>query len=208
MKNPMTVLVVEDNPKHLADLVEMLHVELPRLPIKLDLLYAQDLEKATELISSVDAVVTDVFFPEKAGGSEAPNGTFIIEECLQSGKPVVWVTSTYHHGAKTNDVSEWGRQHGLEMFDCSSTEAGGRDGEAPRKPWKQALYGLIYTVVAIEQNLCTFTDGKLKFAYGVTCQPYVIAHFLSSEKLDMDSLAHPTNDPVLQRMVELGFLRV
>lgn len=146
MNDHMTMLIVEDNAAHLADAKKMLERELPLLPITLSVIYATTLEEAESLIERADIVMTDVFFPSTAGCSaEEPNGKNVVEMCLATNTPVVWITSTYHHGSKTNAVSEWGRKRGLEMFDC---DAG--DGEAEHKPWKAALYGLLYAVVCRE----------------------------------------------------------
>lgn len=170
----MTLLVVEDRENHLADVKEMLATEMPHLPLKLDVIYASTLEEAERFLDQADIVMTDVFFPAKAGGdAEEANGKVVVERCLEANKPVVWVTSTHHHGRKTNAVSEWGRRLGMEMFDCD--DVGNGDGE--HKPWKAALFGLFYAVVRRE-----FGNPKAMAPQGKEHVPRDEAEFLSYAK--------------------------
>lgn len=119
MKNSLTLLAIEDSAHHIQDLKEMLSAEIPRLPLQLNVLFATNLKEAMSLIDQVDIVMTDIFFPAEHGGDAMePNGKKIVEHCLLAQKSVVWVTSTYHHGDRTQALWEWSREHGVEMFDC------------------------------------------------------------------------------------------
>ena len=162
MKNPITLLCVEDRDNYLVDLQAMLATELPRLPFEVKVLYARDLATAAELFSQSDAVLTDVFFPAIPGGDEEGNGQIIVARCLAEGKPVEWVTSTFRHGTKTNPLNEWGRHCGMEMFDSEKMGYSvRRDEEAPQKPWKKAFYSLLCLMIDVEKGKFTFQDGKI-----------------------------------------------
>ena len=179
----MTLLVVEDREHHLADVKAMLAIELLHLSLKLEVIYASTLEEAERLLAQADIVMTDVFFPAKAGGdAEEPNGKVVVERCLEANKPVVWVTSTFHHGRKTNEVSEWGRARGLEMFDCK----GVFDGEGKYKPWKAALWALFYAVVARDNG-----DPNAKPVLGEGWIPKTVQG--------------ARKNPVWNKMLEMGF---
>jgi hypothetical protein len=201
MKNPLRVLVVEDNPQHTAQLMSMLDQEVPKLPIKIFVIVVADLQMAQREYPNMDAVITDVFFPEVLGGdSEVPNGKVIVERCLADQKPVVWITSTYHHGKKTNAVNEWGRAHGLEMFDCGDYNI--EDGEAIHKPWKDALYGLLYSIVGIETGNYSIQDGKMVAVNQDVPRRvsiYSIDPFMQKPTRDF------IPDPVIEEMVKQGF---
>jgi hypothetical protein len=202
MKDPLTILFVEDSDGHLADLQQMLAVELPRLPIRVNALFARYLLKADALFDQADAVMTDVFFPVGVGREEGCGKT-IVERCLVEGKPVVWVTSTYHHGTKTDPLNEWGREHGLEMFDCVTLDAGGdNDNEGEHKPWKSALLGLLYTVTAVEIGEALFKDGNIvrndQHKSG-------LRHSLNEMWSYLEGKRDIAKEPVLSKMKEEGF---
>lgn len=207
MKNPITILLVEDNADHIADLKAMLDEELPRLPIAVNCLWAADLQGAMSLWGQFnpDAVMTDVFFPTAPGCPEdGKNGKFVVERCLLELKPVVWVTSTFHHGSRTEPLSRWGREHGLEMFDSETEDDS--EAEAPHKPWKEALFGLFYTILALEMNVARFLNGKLvgKDGYSLKVSGLSIKYDYFGEPQKPFDLA---KEPVMAKMVELGFPR-
>jgi CheY-like chemotaxis protein len=214
MKSPLNLLVVEDNANHIADLRTMLEEELPRLPITVNILWASDLQEAMTIFdqSNPDAVMTDVFFPPARGGNDKePNGQKVVERSLMEQRPVVWVTSTYHHGRQTDGMSSWGRDHGLEMFDCYIDD--NKDGEAPHKPWKEALYGLLLLILHIDAGKCIFQDGRMEETrihkgekqfqtfMGGTRINFAIQQFFSDKEIDVKNI------PLLLKMVELGFPR-
>lgn len=170
MKNPLTILVVEDRPEHLKDVMAV--IDSAKLPIELRTYYASDLANALTILPTVDAVMTDVFFPcgnvplrtlerhtatllvqlqyghfNRLNGVN-PHGMIVVHKALTAAKPVVWVTSTYHHGKGTNEASKWGRDRGLEMFDSGSMNVN----EAPHKPWKEALVSLLALVMGLEMG--------------------------------------------------------
>ncbi len=164
------LLVIEDDPNHLADAKSVFgDVE------GLDVLYAEDGKQARKafgvsnftslygLQDIVDGVITDLFFPLAPGEfrveavNEGPNGLIIGALCQRAGIPYVICTSGYHHGSKY----EWASQMSSAMagdapifVDCDPGR--GRDGEtnydgeSPHKPWREA-YEILKDLV--EQQL-------------------------------------------------------
>jgi hypothetical protein len=205
MKSPLKILFIEDNPKHLADLEQMLGVELPRQPVEITPLYAHNLVEATHLLEEADAVMTDLFFPFSTGNNqeEASLGKLIVEHCLAEGKPVVWITSTYHHGLKTNELNDWGCEHGLKLFDCQGQGTScENDAEGEHKPWKSALFGLLYTITAVEIGIAIFKDCCIVQSHngiGLQHRMYEINYYLKEGGGDI------SKEPVLAKMKEEGF---
>ena len=216
MKNPFTLLVVEDRDNHLEDVKAVIAAEQPRLPIQLNVLYARNLNEALSLFDSADGVMTDVFFPVSNGEEEVHAGQTLVGYCLTENKPVVWVTSTYHHGNKTDPINNWGRQRGLEMFDCPSVSG---DHEALHKPWRKALYGLFYSAVATEIGECFLIEGRLmgperKVFWSDTPQrdgfritEFLIERFFFSPRHEREKLTEGKDDPTVKKMLEMGFRR-
>ncbi|MDO8511929.1 MAG: hypothetical protein Q7S57_01540 [bacterium] len=200
------LLAVEDNTLHLRDLMQVIG-ELPDdFPLDLEIKCVRSLREALNNLESADGVITDVFFPEiPDGDATQPNGKKVVEACIAAQKPVVWITSTYHHGTMTNAVSEWGRDRGLEMFDCPNAGRGSE--EAPHKPWKEALYGLIYTAVEIEMKLLQFKDGQIQrrvnynkdFSLAAGIYRELMLLYLSAENIKPY--------PVMKKMLDMGFPR-
>jgi len=149
MKN-LNLLIVEDNPKHMADLKIVLEQELPKWPIQMNTTWTTTLEDACYGLQRADIVMSDVFFPTGSGGREAPNGQNVAAEALAAGKPIVLVTSTYHHGDRTESIHEWCLENKVTLFDCYSLN---RNAEAAEKPWKRALYGLLVVATAQEMGI-------------------------------------------------------
>jgi hypothetical protein len=209
MNSPLKMLVVEDRVNHIADCQTMLEEVLPRIPIRVNVLWARDLQEAASLLPQADAVMTDVFFPTAPGGNaEEPNGQVVVERCLDQSKPVVWVTSTYHHGKRTDPVSRWGRERGLRMFDCRSAESNCcNDAEDQHKPWKKALYGLFYLILALEGGHYVISDGVLENRGSASAHPNNFASiYLRPEKYP-EVGEHSEGDPVWAKVLELGFPR-
>ena len=157
MKDVM-LLIVEDQDHHAADLKEVLDAELPTFPVTVEVIWTRTLEEALEALPRADAVMSDLFFPESEGhDASAPNGKSVVERCLETTTPVVWVTSTFHHGQATDPLSSWGRRIGLTMFDIEMCGVDGwtiGDGEGKHKPWRVALYSLFVLKVAHDEGGC------------------------------------------------------
>ena len=160
--NYIKLLVVEDRSNHMADFTEMLAAEKGNVPYEIEVLYAADLKTALELLLVADIVMTDLFFPDVTGGEEKPNGRIIVEHCLATKKPVVWITSTYHHGSQTEGHNNWGKDRGITMFDSDDATS---NREGLHKPWKNALFGLFALVVGIELNVCFLENNQQTFMY-------------------------------------------
>ncbi len=176
MKNTLKILVIEDNSEHIADAKKMFAEMSAKVSVKLEIAYVEDYATAMKHIESVDCVLTDVFFPLFLGGDELPYGKQIVEYCLKAKKAVVWITSTYHHGSKTDPLNEWGRRHGLEMYDCYDYTLGS-EAKCKHKPWKKALLGLVCLIECLETGTFFFEykhdevylrvkDSHLLYGYG------------------------------------------
>jgi hypothetical protein len=211
MKNTLNILVVEDHANHLADCQAMFEELLPKFPIQVNVLWAKDLKEAFSLLPQADAVMTDVFFPAAPGGTdEEPSGQVVVSWCLDQSKPVVWVTSTHHHGKKTEPINQWGREHGLVLFDCQAEGASYyNDLEGQHKPWKEALYGLFYLILAFEGAHCVVSDGVLKNSKGSRLggEPNCVASLYLQPDLFPRGGRTTSDDLVWPRMLELGFPR-
>lgn len=207
-KKHIKLLVVEDNEAHVLDLNGVLE-DLGlgyEFPLNLEVCVVSTLAGALAKMSQTDWVMTDVFFPDVPGGDATqPNGKKVVEACIATQKPVVWITSTYHHGTMTNAVSEWGRDRGLEMFDCPIAGRGSE--EAPHKPWKEALYGLIYTALAIEIGLLRFKDGQIQQRQDCASDFYAQSWIDRGKSLRYLSTENIENDSVMKKMLEMGFPR-
>ncbi len=137
------ILLVEDNPKHLADARMLLEERITRGVIsRVD--YASTLASAMNYLrtETYDGVMSDVFFPEDDGKPEAQHGTHVAEYVLAQGNPVVLVTSTYHHGSRTQPVCRWGRERGIELIDRGNLD--NMEIDASEKNWKRAFLNLAY----------------------------------------------------------------
>lgn len=161
MKDSVTLLIIEDNQNHLADCKTVLEKIMAISPMQINPIFAEDLDGALALLPQADTVVTDVFFPKTKDGQEEPNGKVVVEHCLDQHIPVVWTSSTYHHGPKTNAVSEWGRKHGLEMYDCY----GEGNAESAHKPWEQAILGALIIMIKIEDGTIFYENGCMVYSF-------------------------------------------
>ncbi len=146
------LLVIEDRDNHWDDAKNFFSQPLP---IEFEMLHATTLETALELLPKADWVMSDIFFPTKTGNAEKTNCKQVVVECLKSGKPIVLITSTHHHGTKTEPVNKWARKLHVEIFDKESLLPGSRDleNEAEHKPWKDAFVGLMYLVTGLKLGL-------------------------------------------------------
>ena len=82
--------------------------------------------------------IKDAMAAWKAWHGHAPLGVCVAEEF--AGKlPLVFCTSTFHHGAKTEPVHKYAGQKKIAMID-SYVDG---DGEAEKKEWSQAYQALI-----------------------------------------------------------------
>jgi hypothetical protein len=124
------ILVIEDTPKHLAD-AKAYFADKP-----VEVVYASTYEEAKKLYDSVDAVISDVYFPESEGKEATDMGVEVALD-LHGKKPFVLCTSGYHHGSKLQHVCSLGRAYGWgEMVDgCCPPE-----GDVETKEWDRA-YG-------------------------------------------------------------------
>ncbi len=193
----LKLLVVEDRNEHFADFEKILTEQ--EFPIALDITRAKTLKEALPLIPQADGVVSDLFFPTQAGGAEEPCGRNVVEECLKIGKPVIWITSTWHHGSKTNKHNNWGRDKNLEMFDSGDMQ--NPETETEHKPWLEAILGIIYSIYAAQFKEWTFTSDGVKTSKHcawVWRADKAVNKLMSGAKLSDNHLAY-------NHMIKLGF---
>lgn len=204
MNSLVGLLVVEDDERHMADFLETLLEVKRAMPFQIILKCAANLEEALKLIPEADLVVTDVFFPDAPGQEVGAYGTNVVAECLKQLKPVVWITSTYHHGDETEESSKWGRDHGLEMFDCSPRDG---IGEALHKPWKRALYGVVALAVGIEQGAYAIKEGRILMCGTPASHNPSGEYPLGSELNNLVWTYLMERSPVARKMYEMGIGR-
>ena len=98
----LNILIVEDNPKFLKDITELIE-DRKKQGIRVEADYATHYKTALQMLLSkqYDGVITDLFFPETEGANEDAYGVEIARTAKAKKIPTVCVTSTYHHGTKT-----------------------------------------------------------------------------------------------------------
>ncbi len=155
------LLLIEDNKKHLTDAQQLLEERVASGAIS-SVDYASTLDDAIQYLTTTryDGIISDIFFPTAYGGNEEENGTKIGEYALQQGLPFVLVTSTYHHGRKTDPVCSWARTRAdMELIDTMPET--GRDGEAESKNWIGGYVVLSYLIEAKHVGEITINqEGK------------------------------------------------
>ncbi|MEK6901121.1 MAG: response regulator [Nanoarchaeota archaeon] len=151
------ILLVEDRPQHIAEAKQLLEERI-RSGIITGVDYASTLHQAMQSlrVGTYDGVISDVFFPSEEGEMEAQNGTTVAEQALFYSVPVVLVTSTYHHGTRTQPVCEWGRERGMELVDRYMENE--RDAEDSTKNWSGAFFALAYIMEGKELGEITVSE--------------------------------------------------
>jgi len=150
------ILLVEDNPKHLADAKALLEDRV-RVGAINGVDYATNLDEAVELvgIKTYDAIISDIFFPAEAGGIEEELGTFMGRYALDYNIPFVLITSTYHHGCKTQPACDWIRNRGMNLVDNPEAD---KWGDSDYKKWDDAYLSAMYLLEGIRGGYFIFTD--------------------------------------------------
>lgn len=141
------ILVVEDNEKHLQDAKELLEGRVQAgVPINVD--YASTLDEALGKLhcTKYDGVMTDVFFSRNQGTQEVSSGKDVATYALENRIPFVMVTSTHHHGYKTEPINQWIRANGLELVDADYKVG---QGETVEKNWAGGYVALMYFIEAV-----------------------------------------------------------
>lgn len=150
----LEILVIEDGTKHLSNAQELLN-ERQEL-ISAD--YASTLEDSLKMLEEkrYDGVLSDIFFPTRKGGEEEPNGEVIINYCMENKLPVTLITSTHHHGAKTEPIYKLCCRKRIEMIDAINHE----EAEKNEKNWKYGITALAQDIIGIEKGLITFEESE------------------------------------------------
>jgi hypothetical protein len=202
MKNALNVLVAEDHFPHVTDLMLNVNPSLSALPLSIGMVIAPDLEAALNTLNLMDAVMTDDRFPAEGDdrGLCEPNGQRLVERCLAMGKPVVMVSANRRYASPEHRaMRHWCHERGVGMFDSP-----GMDGEADRKPWKEALYSLVYLMISLGIGTRVITDGRILLTangfpaavHRAYVEPFLIPGICAETW---------TPDPVQRIMLEQGF---
>ncbi len=94
---PLEILIIEDDSRH----IEEAHNECKQYN-KINFHFVCTLEETKSYIKEqkVDAVISDVFFPQESGQEPTDESGLEIAKCLiNKNIPFVFNTSTYHHGS-------------------------------------------------------------------------------------------------------------
>lgn len=148
------ILVVEDNPKHLAD-ARAFFDKVEGVEVYYATAYDEAVEnyidenvrdenlgyKLVKNTQRVDGVITDIYLPLGARfvgrkNDEDPVGLLVAAKCHMEDMPFVFCTAGYHHGVKYNWINMLQRtMHWPEMIDVYSYDD---EQEADQKPWDEA----------------------------------------------------------------------
>ena len=136
------LLIIEDNEKHLADAKQYMQDK------GLEVVYATTYEEAKEHYETVDAVISDIYFPERKEEYEQACGVKVAED-LEGKTPFVLLTAGYHHGDKYSEIFELAYQKSWIIVETDSLEVPETDTgidfnyESPRKRWEEAYISLL-----------------------------------------------------------------
>ena len=184
MTNKYKIVVIEDNPKHLKDVRGLINKR-------------QDLVKAVYTTNLADAlyeldsrkhegVLSDAHFPEHEGGPESPCGIQVIDYAMGHKMPFTIVTSDWHHGEKTEPISERSLCSGMEIIDDSRMGRFDHDIRTRykknhvirtryKKKWGDGLANLVYLIDKSR-------EGKLSYAKLEDCDHDHIGMISSDDK--------------------------
>lgn len=146
------ILVVEDNPQHLKEAMELLTAKgfdvatAVNADDGLQRMYQGDYKKDGARMGPVhqryvDAVITDVYLPLSSHPSQSspenPCGLLVASGAQAAGLPVVLCTAGSHHGRKYEWVYQLCLRQGWNLVDQHNSR--NQEAEAPSKDWERAL---------------------------------------------------------------------
>src|SRR3989338_6559285 len=136
------IVVIEDQQKHLEEVKGLIEARSDIVSA----VYAANLAAAIDTLNSrkYDGILSDAHFPEREGAPESPCGKQIIDYAMTNRLPFTIVTSTYHHGSKTEPISRASRSAGIELID----EEDVGDSESSSKRWSDGLATLVFLIDA------------------------------------------------------------
>jgi len=195
------ILLVEDNPKHLADAKTLLE-ERVRSGVIGGVDYASTLRQAMESLRTGDytGMLLDVFFPNDEGETEQPNCVKVDEYALDKGMPFVLVTSTYHHGRKTEPVSKWAREKHMELVDRFPKTS--EEEEAPTKEWEGAYLALAYLIEGKNSGEITITSEGLSRGKNILALACNMEYERGTGDLKAKLERGINTDPILKRAIQ------
>jgi len=137
----MKILIVEDQPNHMAEAIATLKSE------GVECVTAENQDAASLILFHheidkirLDGVITDIFMPpaDKSPLADQPCGLRVVLETQKLGLPCVMCTAGYHHGVKYEWIHGMCSSMGWYMVDtCPEEDV--YNAEAPHKNWKEAL---------------------------------------------------------------------
>mgnify|MGYP001489112488 CR=1 FL=1 len=171
----LDILVIEDQNKHFWDVEEELNGRIAEgVPLKVD--YAANLKEALALIEKedYDGIISDIFFPEEAPGGSlsddlGPRGRVVALKAMEKSIPVVFCTSTWHHGEETEPVYQFSIDHQIPFVDRYVDLEGPKEAES--KDWKTAYRILVQEIIKKSLNV-QMSGPTVKEALR-QCDPYV-----------------------------------
>jgi len=154
MTDKLEILVVEDQPKHLADVKVVLDGR-KQYGIEADYVSTLDDTKRKLEEKKYDGILSDVFFPKREGEEDLASGLWVAEYGIQNGVPFILVTSTYHHGEKTEPVNKWLSHKGLQLVDWQGDGSyyGWKNSEGDRKNWEGGFLSLMSFIEGVKEGL-------------------------------------------------------
>lgn len=155
MKEKLEILVVEDQPEHLADVRAVLD---SRKQYGIGADYVSNLDDTKRKLEkrNYDGILSDVFFPEREGEAESAAGLWVAEYGRIYRIPFILVTSTYHHGDKTEPINHWLRRKGPKLVDWMPSDDEyyqRKNSEGDRKNWEGGLLSLMYFIEGLKKGL-------------------------------------------------------
>ena len=204
MKEELEILVVEDQPKHLADVKAVLEGR-KQYGIGVDYVSTLDAAKRKLEEKGYDGILSDVFFPEREGGEEAPSGLLVAKWGIDNRVPFILVTSTYHHGKKTDEVctrlrKEVGVSYISIMLDTQPIGCHiNPELEAHKKNWEGGFLALMYFIKTPKESFVW--DEGLMFMRGVMSS--IGAAFNGHMNPDLEQGDLRMREAELQRCIKL-----
>jgi CheY-like chemotaxis protein len=140
-KNQLTVLVIEDNAKHLEDMERFVQTLGHKVA---SVLSATTYSEASAYlqVGKVDGVISDIHFPlceESMWSQPEPIGVMVTVLCKERGIPCVLNTDGYHHGSRNEWICQMMRELCLPSIVDASNDY---NKEAETKNWKKAFESL------------------------------------------------------------------
>ncbi|MEK7530172.1 MAG: response regulator [Patescibacteria group bacterium] len=171
------ILIIEDNQNHLEEVRRFIDGRV-KAGADFEAHFVSTFDDAKKALDTeqYDGIISDIFFPDREGGSPDPvtpaprdnqeeqlnwaegvGGVKLVREARSRRIPFMLCTSTYHHGQKTQPVSTWLRANNVEFIVDASYEVA--EGEAEHKNWQSAFIKLAYIRSLIDHKLFEMSES-------------------------------------------------